>query len=167
MLYRVIPISVLILLLVLPQTIRSQQDRWQSLGQIKAGEKVTVIDRQLATHTGKFLRFSETDLSLRETGKEITIDRDNVYRVTISGHHRGRNALIGLAAGAAVGGVLAGQMEREENYAAAATGCVAGFAAVGGGVGALIPGTRTVYRSSEGKRTSTKPATAGERARAE
>jgi len=51
---------------------------------------------------------------------------------------------IGAAGGVAAG---VGLMERETGYAGAVAGTTVLFAAVGAGVGAAFPGSRTIYRA--------------------
>lgn len=149
--HRIALFVLLLLLLAVPAPIRAQQNSWQSLQEAKVGQKVTVVDRQMKTYHGQFVRYTDTDLTVKIDGQPMTLDRDDVVRVTVTGHHRARNTLIGLAVGAAAGGALAAAWNKsmsgfEGNDAA---GVVLFSTAIGAGIGALCPGSRTVYRAGE------------------
>ena len=159
--HRIALFILLLLILVVPSPNRAQQHSWQAFQELKAGQQVTVVDRQMKTYKGAFVSYTETDLTVRVAGQSIALDRDKVVRVNVTGHHRVRNAVIGLIAGAGVGGAMvACCAERESGFGGAAAGGVIGAAAVGAGIGALFPGSRTVYRSGDGKRSSVSPVNA-------
>lgn len=138
--------SLLVLLWIIP--VQAQQSRWENLNQLRRGTKVQVVEQSLKSTSGKFLSFSEEDLTLEVQGKEVIIARPQVYRVSISGKNRKRNTLIGTGVGAAVGtGIAVAILEREPGFRGAAAGAVAGWVGVGAGVGALMPAAREVYRA--------------------
>lgn len=146
--------------LLLPPLAGAQQDRWQNLEQIKPGNKVEVIDRHLKQYSGKFVRFSENELTVSINGQETTLARNEIYRVTSTGKNRRRNLLLGLALGAGAGAALgAAIMERESGYSGAVAGTTVGFAGVGAGVGALVPSNKTIYRTEAVKEASLKAGT--------
>jgi hypothetical protein len=154
--YRVI-LPLLLILLLAPQLARAQGDQWQSLDQVKSGRQVDVIDRHLKRYSGKFVGFSDTNLTLLVNDQEIRIARDEVYRVTAAGQNRKRNILLGLAIGAGAGlGLGAALMEREGGYGGAVAGTGVGFAGIGAGIGALVPSHKTVYRAEAVKEASSK-----------
>ncbi len=148
-------IAVLMCLLSWPAF--SQQRSWHSLSQLKAGNKIHVVETNLKAVDGKFVRVTETDLTVRVDKQEVVIPRDQVYRVSRRGG-RGRNALIGLAIGAGAG-VIVGVASPELGTGKCAQGScvdsavVAGLAMAGGGLGAgagaLIPRNLTVYRAAQ------------------
>ena len=89
---------------VLAPLLQAQESQWQNLAQIKAGTKVEVVEQSLRSTHGRFVRVSETDLTVLDLQRrELVLPRDQVYRVTVSGKNRKRNTLIGLAAGAGGG----------------------------------------------------------------
>ncbi len=146
----------LFILLLTPELCIAQQSRWANLAEISPGQKLSVVDRHNQSVSGEFLRFSDTYIALRVNGREITIAREEVSRVTTKGQHRKRNVLIGLLVGAGVGaGLGGGMMERESGYGGAVAGTTVGFAAIGAGVGALIPGSKVVYRAEREKASTT------------
>jgi hypothetical protein len=124
------------------------QKPWDSLKRLQPGQKIEVVDMNLKLLKGTFVNVSDAAIFLRTDASEIAIDRANVLRVSARGDKRGRNALIGLAIGAAGGAALGvGIMERESGYGGAVAGTTALFGAVGAGVGAACRGSRTVYRA--------------------
>lgn len=125
----------------------AQSSGWQALGQIKAGTNVQVVEQSLKSTSGRFVRVSETNLTLNVDNTEVVISRDQVYRVSISGKNRKRNVLIGLAIGAGAGAGLGAAANRVVGDAAVVPGMAAAFAGVGAGAGALCPAAKTVYRA--------------------
>ena|SRR5690242_18521090 len=155
--YRLIFSSILLVLLATTAA-RAQADRWQDLSQIKQGRQVDVIDRHLTKYSGKFITFSDTDLKLLVKDQQISIARNDVYRVTVAGQNRKRNVLLGLVIGAGAGlGLGAAIMEREGGYAGAVAGTSVGFAGIGAGIGAVVPSHKTVYRAEPVKEANSKP----------
>jgi hypothetical protein len=142
---------------VLAPLLQAQESQWQNIAQIRTGTRVQVVEQSLKSTSGRFVRFSETDLTLKVEDKEIVISRDRVYRVTVAGKNRKRNTLIGLGAGAAAGVALgAAIMERESGYGGAVAGTTVGFAGVGAGIAALLPAGKTVYRAETTKQAGPK-----------
>ena len=147
--------SALSMVLLIPQVSGAQQNRWTNLEQIQPGQKLIVIDHQMKSLSGTFVRVSENSLVVKVDKLETAIDRDSVYRVTTGPQHRGRNALIGLGIGAATGGILAGTVPGSEELSAGdVVGVVAGMAGAGAGIGALIAPARTIYRADSIKKVA-------------
>jgi hypothetical protein len=134
---------------VLAPLLQAQESQWQNLDQIKAGTKVEVVEQSLRSTSGRFVRVSETDLTVLDLQRrEVVLPRDQVYRVTVSGKNRKRNTLIGLAAGAAGGVAWAIAMRNTENWSGGdSAGLIGGCAGIGAGIGANLPVTKTVYRA--------------------
>ena len=125
---------------------------WNNLGRLKPGQKVEVVQSNLSKHKGKFVTWSEETLVLRTKKREISIPRDEVFRVTLLAARRRRNALIGAVVGLASGiplGWLSYKLAKDEtgNPQVAAVVPSALFAGVGAGIGASIPSHRTIYRA--------------------
>ena len=122
---------------------------WNNLRQLRVGDKVEVVRHNLGKHKGKVLAWTEESISLRLKNQDVTIPREEVYRVTwLSKSRRGgnRNVLIGLALGAAVGAVAASAAHEP-------VGAVILFSTplfIGIGVGAVIPSHPTIYRAPRG-----------------
>lgn len=140
-------VSVLLLFWCVPGS--QAQHGWQDLSTIRPGTRVDVVDQHLRKQSGKFVRFSDTDITLQTEGKEIAIPREQVYRVT-AGRGRKRNTLIGMAVGGGIGlgiGLATVLAYHGDIEGIAAVGTTAFGAGVGAGIGAAVPPHTTVYRS--------------------
>ncbi len=127
---------------------------WNNLQQLRVGDKVEVVRTDLSKYKGKVLAWTEELISLRLKNRDVTISREEVYRVTqLSKGHRGRNVLIGLGLGAAVGTLIgrAQWCSGEPGFNACTfVGLVMGTG-IGAGVGAAFPSHPTIYRASRRK----------------
>ena len=137
-----------------PQSPPSGESDWGNLRQLRVGDKVEVVRYNLSKHKGKMLAWTEESISLRLKNRDVTISREEVYRVTqLSKGHRGRNVLIGLGLGAAVGTLIgrAQWCSGEPGFNACTfVGLVMGTG-IGAGVGAAFPNHPTIYRASRRK----------------
>ena len=150
----------LLILLIAPARTQAQslEDSWENLRQLRPGQRIEVVDMKLNSRQGAFTGYSEEAISLRTGKDEVTIPRADVLSVkNRESSHRGRNALLGLAIGAASGlvvGAVAGATYHEEGetgvFVLVFTPIGAG---VGAGVGAAMPaGEVTVYRAKSRSR---------------
>lgn len=153
---RRLPLGFLLAGALFAAPLHAQKPQWDNLAQIKPGNKVQVVEQSLKSTTGKFVRYSETDLTLTSDGKEVVISKQQVYRVSILGKNRKRNTLIGLGIGTGAGmGMGFGLMEHETGYGGAVAGSILGCAVVGAGIGAMMPSTKEIYRGEAVHRTTT------------
>ena len=140
-----------------PQSPPSGESDWGNLQQLRVGDKVEVVRYNLSKHKGKMLAWTEESSALRLKNQEVTIPREEVYRVTwLSKSKRGRNALIGLVVGAGVGAVLGATIRGDlgaDDSTVAATAVAASltFGGIGAGVGAAFPSHPTIYRAPRRK----------------
>ncbi len=132
---------------------------WNNLQQLRAGQRIEVVQMNLKSLQGTFLSFSEEAISLRVGKDEVGVQREEVFRVSLrKKSKRLRNVLIGLAIGAGAGVAVVeicaqassgfspclGQDFRAIAYAV----LVPVGGAVGAGVGATFPpGYQTIYRA--------------------
>jgi len=132
---------------------------WGNLQQLRAGQRIEVVQMNLKSLQGTFLSFSEEAISLRVGKDEVGVQREEVFRVSLrKKSKRLRNVLIGLAIGAGAGVAAVeicaqassgfspclGQDFRAIAYAV----LVPVGGAVGAGVGATFPpGYQTIYRA--------------------
>ncbi|MFN0106732.1 MAG: hypothetical protein ACKV2U_32140 [Bryobacteraceae bacterium] len=132
---------------------QSPDDSWDNLSRLRAGQKIEVVDMKLKSIPGDFAAVSEDAISLLVGNDRVSIPRANVFSVkNREGSHRKRNALLGLAIGAAGGlaiGAIKGGTYHEEGetpvFLLLWTPIGAG---IGAGVGAAFPaGQVTVYRA--------------------
>jgi uncharacterized protein YcfJ len=135
----------------------TQSSPWQSLGQIQPGAKVQVVEQSLKSTSGRFVRFSDADLTLDVNKKEVVVPKEQVYRVSVTGKNRKRNTLIGLAAGASLGAVVGAAVQHETGLGGAVVaGMTVVYAGLGAGIGAIVPASKTVYRAERSTQANLK-----------
>ncbi len=123
---------------------------WESVGQIQPGTRVEVVTADRG-EVGEFVGSSTESLTIRTPVGERKFLRTDVQRVVSRGEsHRVRNMLIGVGVGAGVGLLVdqtLGRYLRNESNPSDARPVMWGVPiAVCGGIGALVPGYRVVYR---------------------
>lgn len=85
------------------------QDSWDNLRALHVGEKIQVVDQKLRSYVGTFVGVTEEAISFQVGRDQVTIQRPDLLRVSSRERtRRGRNALIGLAVGAAAGAAIGG-----------------------------------------------------------
>jgi hypothetical protein len=150
-----IPIALVVAMLA--PLLQAQESRWQNLVQIQPGAKVQVVEQSLKSTSGRFVRFSDADLTLDVNKKEVVVPKEQVYRVSVTGKNRKRNTLIGLAVGAGLGTVWSAGLSKLDNWRAGDTaGLVGGCAGLGAGIGAIVPASKTVYRAERSTKAGLK-----------
>lgn len=140
-------------------TAQTNQPSWAKLSTLREGQKIQVVDMNLAKHSGTFVNVSDTAILYRQTAGEETIQNRDVRSVkVIESKHRLRNALIWGGVGAGIGaGIGAATFQPCSTQAfciqpggrglPAAIGAVVGL--VGGTVvGVLLPNHSTIYRAT-------------------
>jgi len=130
-------------------------ESWENLKQLRAGDKIEVIDQNLRSFRGRLVSVSDEAIALQSKKDTVTVERANVFRVSVRDtSHRTRNMLLGsgilggIALAAAVPLALI-----NSNEGNGCGPCVAAIAAGFGGGAALgsLPGWRTVYRAENTK----------------
>jgi len=129
---------------------------WQDVRTLAAGTPVRI---SAGSHTigGQLQQVTDDSIVIVSEKKQQSFRRQDVMRVSVKKEaHRGRNALIGLGAGAAIGAIAGAASHQDCTgycpfYTTRAQGAaiVAGvFGAVGAAVGALIPtgGWHEIYK---------------------
>jgi len=126
---------------------------WETLRGLKPGERVKVQDSAGQEYSGTLRTVSADAISV-ETGKgEVAIEKAKVRTVKVrSSGRRVRNLVIGAAIGVAIGVTVdntLGTYMRNEAGEEAGTRAATYIApiAVFGGIGAALPGYRTIYRA--------------------
>src|SRR5436190_19817936 len=97
-------------LMLVPYSLRAQDKKadWKALYDLRAGEKIELIETGMKKHVGTFSTVTDEALQMREGASDIALPKENVARVTaIDKSHRLRNAFIlgtvGAGAGAGLG----------------------------------------------------------------
>ena len=96
----------LVLLVFVPGVGSAQQpeDQWRELRNLRAGQKVRVVDTTFQKTEGRLVEVSEDYLKFKASGKELTLDRDKVTMVSLrSGLSTGKRILLGILSGALLG----------------------------------------------------------------
>lgn len=129
-------------------------ESWENLRTLNRGETVEVVDRRMKSHRGAFDAYGEDTITVLSDGRLSSFAREEVASVKRIGRpRRGRNALLGLAAGGAAGlvaGVIKGASYHESGETPVFVGVLTPIGAgIGAGIGAAISSSRevTVYRA--------------------
>jgi hypothetical protein len=134
-------IVVLVLSLLLsPVTLLAQSgtNDWSRLSTLAAGTKLSVKLKDGKKIEGKFASASDASLSLTVKNAAKEIPREDVATVhQVSKKGAGRATLIGLGAGAGVGGAMVIAAESNDDGFGVKDSVSAGFVALTAGVGAL------------------------------
>ena len=148
-------IETLLLLLMVPGfgLAQSSQNNWDNLKQLRAGQKIEVVDTSMKSLRGPLVSVSEEAITLQVGKSQESIERAKVVRVSVRDtSHRTRNMLLGAGI---LGGVAlaatAVPLGISSNEGTSCGACAAAIAAGFGGGAALgaIPGSRTVYRAKK------------------
>jgi hypothetical protein len=148
-------ILVLVFLLLVPAfaLAQSAKDSWGNLKQLRAGQKIEVVDTSMKSLRGPLVSVSEEAITLRVGKSQECIERAKVVRVSVRDNsHRARNMLLGSGI---LGGIAlaatAVPLGISGNEGTSCGACAAAIAAGFGGGAALgaIPGSRTVYRAKK------------------
>ena len=143
--------AVFVLLLVCGMPLAAQP--WETLRELKPGDRILVLDTGGAAHKGEFAAVSAETISLTTGAGQVAVERARVRRVEVSRKpKRARNALIGAALGVAVGVTVdqtLGTYFRNESGQSDGVRALTyiGPIALFGGIGAALPSSRTVYRA--------------------
>jgi hypothetical protein len=146
-------IFVLICILAMPCLVSAKGDKasWDSLGVLKAGEKIRIVETNQGKHTGRFIGFTDAEITYTDDSGQRTVAKAVVQSVTsLRRHHRVRDALIGAGVGAGAGalaGVALNSSDHEKGsfvYVAPLLFGTGGFF-VGLAIGAIAGNNDTVY----------------------
>jgi hypothetical protein len=130
-----------------------QAASWDELRGLRSGETVKVMDTAGKEYRGTFRSVSPESITIQTEQGEQAIGRRQVRRVRVrSSSRRIRNLLIGAAVGVAIGATIdqtLGVYFRNESNQTAAARAVTYIAPIGifGGIGAALPGYRTIYKN--------------------
>ena len=131
-------VGTLLLGLVMVPLLHGVESDWQNLARIQSGDRIQVVDQQMRSYTDKFVRFSEAGITLLIADKEVTIPKEDVYRVTVVSRGRGRHVLRGLLIGAGIG-LGIGAAASAPDSAKGSRGAIIGTGTIlGAGIGSLV-----------------------------
>ncbi len=136
----------------------AERGSWDEVQGLSTGQILKIATKGGTTHKGAFASLAGTSLRIVEGSAEASISKDDVLRVEVRAEgRRARNVLIAAGVGLAIGIVLdqtLGTIARNETGEDSGTrvATVALPAALLGGIAALFPGYRTVYRAPKERR---------------
>jgi len=150
---QVVMMSLLLVAVPVVASAQAREASWENLQQLRVGQRIQVIEKDLKRHNGTFLSFSEEAISLRIENDDVGIQRENVLRVSNREKtHHGRNALIGAGLGFGVGALMVGVLGPKEHSADSLSvwWIVGGPIGAGAGAAAMsaIPSYQTIYRAN-------------------
>ncbi|HEY1903021.1 MAG TPA: hypothetical protein VGG56_11340 [Terracidiphilus sp.] len=141
-----------ILGMLCPLSAQTVQASWNSLSQLRTGQKIEVVDTGSKKHLGTFVNVSDSAITYQDQTGEHAIPRQDVRSVKVR-ENRGRlrNALIGAGVGAGAGAGITAAAWEDHGFlggkgAGAAVGAVIGGVS-GAAVGALLPSHHLIYRA--------------------
>jgi hypothetical protein len=129
-------------------------ENWDNLKQLRAGDKIEVIDQSLKSFRGTLVSVSDEAISLQSKKDTFTVERANVLRVSVrDSSKRMRNMLLGAAIGAGAGLAITLPIEvQQSNEGNSIAGVMVGVTVGAGGAGLALgatTGNRTVYRAQK------------------
>ncbi|MBI4459220.1 MAG: hypothetical protein HY648_04070 [Acidobacteria bacterium] len=126
---------------------------WENLNQIQAGQTIQVVQMDLKSRKGTFLRVSDEAIFLRVKGNDVNVPRADVLRVSrLDIGKRRRNMMVGLGVGTAAGMLIGAAVARpyfDEGTGFKPLAIILTGAGVGAGIGITLgasSGFQTVYR---------------------
>lgn len=123
---------------------------WENLNQLKPGDPVEIVTSDRVAK-GEFVSSSTESLSIHTNGGEQKFMRAEIVRVVSRSHaRRGRNVLIGVAAGVGIGLIadlsLGTYLRNESNPDGARALIWTVPIAAGAGIGAAFPSYPVIYQ---------------------
>lgn len=139
--------------LALAGALWAQDDGWARVKQLAPGADIKVEVDETLSFRGRFSAADEQSMTFVVGGRDHTVERGRIRRISIrrGTSHRGRNILLGYLVGSAAGGLL-----YAAGCAGKSAGCMEGSpvvavpaGAVGLILGATLPanGWQEIYRS--------------------
>jgi hypothetical protein len=130
------------------------EHRWENVESLRAGQKLEVTTTHLRTVQGTYLNSSEAAIRLKTPQGEVSLMRDEVFRVKSQEGRRKQNILVGVVVGALSGVVLGAVADFKDDVDGSDPGSNNGKlggsvvgAGVGAGIGSLFAGHHVIYRA--------------------
>jgi hypothetical protein len=130
------------------------ENRWENVENLRAGQKLEVTTIHLRTIQGSYVSSSEAAIRLQVPQGEVSLMREEVFRVKSQEGKRKQNILVGMVVGALSGVVLGAVADFKDDVDGSDRGSNNGKlggsvvgAGVGAGIGSLFSGHRVIYRA--------------------
>ena len=128
------------------------ENRWENVESLRVGQKLEVTTTQLRTVQGTYLNSSEAAIRLKTPEGEMTVMREEVFRVKSQEGKRKQKILVGAVIGALSGFVLGAVADYKDDVDRSDPGSNNGKlggslvgAGVGASIGSLFAGHRVIY----------------------
>jgi len=133
---------------------KDDQHRWENVQSVRTGQKLEVTTIHLQTILGAYLNVSDAVIRLQTQQGEVSVIREDVFRVKLQEDKRKQNILIGVVVGALAGFVAGAIADFKDDVDSSDRGSNNGKlggslfgAGVGAGIGSLFGGHRVIYRA--------------------
>jgi hypothetical protein len=130
------------------------EHRWENVETLRKGQNLEVTTTGLRTVRGTYLSSSEAAIRLQTPQGEVSLMKEEVFRVKSQEGKRKQNIVIGVVVGALAGVALGAVADYKDDVDGSDSGSnngKLGGSAVGAGVGAgiasLFAGHRVIYRA--------------------
>ncbi len=130
------------------------EHRWENVESLRKGQKLEVTTTGLRTVQGTYLDSSEAAIRLQSSEGEVTLMKEEVFRVKSQEGKRKQNILIGVVVGALAGVALGAVADYKDDVDGSDPGSNNGKlggsavgAGIGAGIGSLFAGHRVIYRA--------------------
>jgi len=130
------------------------EHRWENVENLRAGQKLEVTTIHLRTIQGTYVSSSEAAIRLQAPQGEVSLMREEVFRVKSQESKRKQNILVGVFVGALAGVVLGAVVDYKDDVDGSDPGSHDGKlggsvvgAGIGAGIGSLFAGHRVIYRA--------------------
>jgi hypothetical protein len=130
------------------------EHRWENVESLRVGQKLEVTTTHLRSIQGTYLNSSEAAIRLKTPEGEVTVMREEVFRVKSQEGKRKQNILVGVVVGALSGVALGAVADYKDDVDGSDPGSNNGKlggsvvgASVGAGIGSLFAGHRVIYRA--------------------
>lgn len=130
------------------------EHRWENVESLRVGQQLEMTTTQLRTIQGTYLNSSEVAIRLKTPEGEVSVMREEVFRVKSQEGKRKQNILVGVVIGALSGVVLGAVADFKDDVDGSDSGSNNGKlggsvvgAGVGAGIGSLFAGHRVIYRA--------------------
>jgi hypothetical protein len=132
------------------------EHRWENIESLRKGQKIEVTTTGLRTVQGSYLDSSEAAIRLQTPQGEVSLMREEVFRVKSQETKRKQNILVGIVVGSLAGVALGAVTDYKDDVDGSDPGSNNGKlggtavgAGIGAGIGSLFAGHRVIYRAKD------------------
>ena len=130
------------------------EHRWENVENLRTEQKLEVTTTHLRTIQGTYVSSSEAAIRLQAPQGEVSLMREEVFRVKSQEGKRKQNILVGVLVGALAGVVTGAVADYKDDVDGSDRGSNNGKlrgsvfgAGIGAGIGSVFAGHRVIYRA--------------------